>query len=115
MTFDEYSVQVGVTAIYKFAGNNIFYPTLGLSGEAGEVAEKVKKLMRDKGIVPNSAIAISPEDAASIAKELGDVLWYVAAVSREIGYTLNDVAQMNIEKLLSRQARGTLQGSGDNR
>ena len=115
MTFNQYSDEVGVTAIYKYRNNNVFYPALGLSGEAGEVAEKVKKLMRDKGVTPGGEVPITPEDAIAIAKELGDVLWYVAAVAREIGYDLNDIAWMNIEKLRSRQSRGTLQGSGDNR
>ena len=83
------------------------YPTLGLAGEAGEVAEKVKKIIRD-----NKNIVDERED---IAKELGDVLWYVAAVARDIGFKLEAIAEMNIEKLESRKERGVIQGNGDNR
>lgn len=106
MNFKEYQERANATAIYdsKFS---ILYPTLGLTGEAGEVADKVKKIIRDGKSVVNERV--------EIAKELGDVLWYLAAVSRDIGVSLDDVAQMNIEKLESRKERGTLQGNGDNR
>ena len=106
MNFKEYQQRANATAIYdsKFS---ILYPTLGLAGEAGEVADKVKKIIRDNKSVVNERV--------EIAKELGDVLWYLAAVSRDIGVSLEDVAQMNIEKLESRKERGTLQGNGDNR
>ena len=82
---------------------------LGLVGEAGEVAEKFKKIVRDKNGV------IAGMDIDEISKELGDVLWYVAALSEYLGMTLEDVAQKNIEKLSSRKARGVSNGSGDNR
>ena len=106
MNFSEYQKRANATAIYdsKFS---ILYPTLGLAGEAGEVAEKVKKIIRD-----NKNIVDERED---IAKELGDVLWYVAAVARDIGFKLEAIAEMNIEKLESRKERGVLQGNGDNR
>lgn len=106
MNFKDYQTRANATAIYdnKFS---ILYPTLGLAGEAGEVADKVKKIIRDNKNIVNERV--------EIAKELGDVLWYLAAVSRDIGVTLEDVAQMNIEKLESRKERGTLQGNGDNR
>jgi len=106
MNFTEYQKRANATAIYdsKF---NILYPTLGLAGEAGEVADKVKKIIRD-----NKSIVDERED---VAKELGDVLWYLAAVARDIGYSLEVIAEMNIEKLESRKERGVLQGSGDNR
>ena len=106
MNFSEYQKKANATAIYdsKFS---ILYPTLGLAGEAGEVAEKVKKIIRD-----NKSIVDERQD---VAKELGDVLWYVAAVARDIGYSLEVIAEMNIEKLESRKERGTLQGNGDNR
>jgi len=106
MNFSEYQERANATAIYntKFS---ILYPTLGLAGEAGEVAEKVKKIIRD-----NKNIVDERED---IAKELGDVLWYVAAVARDIGFKLEAIAEMNIEKLESRKERGVLQGNGDNR
>ena len=106
MDFKEYQKRANATAIYdvKFS---IMYPTLGLAGEAGEVADKVKKIIRD-----NKSIV---KERVEIAKELGDVLWYLAAVSRDIGVSLEDVAMMNIEKLEDRKERGTLQGDGDNR
>lgn len=106
MNFKEYQERANATAIYdsKFS---ILYPTLGLTGEAGEVADKVKKIIRDGKSVVNERV--------EIAKELGDVLWYLAAVARDIGVSLDDVAMMNIEKLESRKERGTLQGNGDNR
>ncbi len=83
--------------------------TLGLVGEAGEIANKVKKIIRDNGGV------VTPEQASQIAAEVGDVLWYVAALSRELGVDLGEVAQANIQKLTDRQARGVIGGSGDNR
>lgn len=86
----------------KFA---IIYPTLGMIGEAGEVSEKIKKWMRgDREL-----------DRPEVAKELGDVLWYITALADDLGYTLADVANMNVEKLSSRRDRGVVKGSGDNR
>ncbi len=85
------------------------YPSLGLAGEAGEVAEQAKKAIRDDGGL------ITDERRAAIGKELGDVLWYVAQVASEVGLDLEEVAQQNLDKLLSRQQRGVLSGSGDNR
>lgn len=109
MTFQEYQVAARETAIYPNKDNNFIYPTLGLAGEAGEVAEKIKKVIRD-----NNGI-ISPEKRGEILKELGDVLWYVSNLAIEVGVTLDDVATTNLEKLHSRQNRGALGGSGDNR
>jgi len=97
------------TATYPGAGENIVYPTLGLAGEAGEVAEKVKKLIRDDGG------ELTDERRAALASELGDVLWYVAQVATEADLQLEDIAAANLDKLLSRQARGVLSGSGDDR
>ena len=85
------------------------YPTLGLSGETGEIAEKVKKIIRDDQGV------ITDEKRDQIAKEAGDVLWYLSQLATEIDYSLEDIAQMNLDKLVSRAARGVLSGSGDNR
>ncbi len=85
------------------------YPALGLAGEAGELAEHAKKAIRDDGA------EISAERRAAMSKELGDVLWYVAQLASELGLDLDDVAQQNLEKLLSRQRRGVLSGSGDDR
>ena len=82
---------------------------LGIAGEAGEVTDKVKKIIRDKGGYA------SEEDRMEIAKELGDVLWYVANVARYMGVSLSDIAEGNIEKLASRKKRNKLHGEGDNR
>lgn len=81
------------------------YPALALNGEAGEFAEKVKKAWRDN----------TPLDRVEAAKELGDVLWYLDAAAKDMGFTLEQIAQMNIDKIQSRRARGVLGGSGDNR
>ena len=107
--FDLYQDKADETAIYPNKGDNLYYPALGLAGEAGEVCEKVKKIMRDKGGV------LSEADALEISKELGDVLWYVSAIACEINVALSTVAEDNIDKLQSRKERGRLQGSGDNR
>ena len=85
------------------------YPALGLAGEAGEIAEHVKRVVRD------DAGEVSDERRAAIASELGDVLWYVAGIASELGLDLDQVAQANLEKLLSRQRRGVLSGRGDDR
>ena len=82
---------------------------LGLVGESGEVAEKFKKLIRDK------QGRISEEDKAEILKELGDILWYVNAVSHLLGSSLEEVASNNLSKVLARKEQGKLAGSGDNR
>lgn len=109
MRFSEYQQSSRVTAVYPDAGQNIIYPTLGLAGEAGEVAEKVKKMIRDDDGI------LHDERRDAIAKELGDVLWYVAQVATEAGLELDAIAAANLEKLLSRRDRGVLQGSGDDR
>jgi NTP pyrophosphatase (non-canonical NTP hydrolase) len=109
MEFKEYESIIEKTAIYPNRGNNIIYPTLGLVGESGEVAEKVKKLIRDeKGVV-------NEEFKANIKKELGDVLWYITALSLEIGFSLESIAEANISKLIKRRETNTLSGSGDHR
>jgi NTP pyrophosphatase (non-canonical NTP hydrolase) len=85
------------------------YPALGLAGEAGEVADHAKKVIRD------DAGEVTPQRRKAMAKELGDVLWYVAQLASELGLELEQVAQDNLDKLLSRQRRGVLSGSGDDR
>ncbi len=109
MDFKEYQKFSRETAIYPNVGQNFIYPVLGLVGEAGEVAEKVKKVLRDDGGV------VSETKRAEIQKELGDVLWYLAQIATELNLSLDDVATSNIDKLVSRQERGVLSGSGDNR
>ncbi|MDD4062626.1 MAG: nucleoside triphosphate pyrophosphohydrolase family protein [Candidatus Pacebacteria bacterium] len=109
MTFEEYQKQSRETAIYPNLDDNFIYPTLGLVGESGEIAEKIKKILRDKGG------EINDESRKEIAKELGDVLWYLSQLSSELKLSLDDVALMNIEKLSSRKKRDVLHGEGDNR
>jgi NTP pyrophosphatase (non-canonical NTP hydrolase) len=106
MELNEYQDKAKQTALFP-EEYGIIYTTLGLVGESGEVAEKVKKYLRDK---------TSPADLkADVAKELGDVLWYLAMLAKECGYTLEDIAAINVEKLQSRQKRGKIGGSGDDR
>ena len=109
MTFDEYQALAKGTAIYPNVGSNFVYPVLGLAGEAGEVADKVKKIIRDDGGV------LRPEKVEEIKKELGDVLWYVAQLSSELGFSFDDVALTNIQKLAARTEKGRIHGSGDAR
>ncbi len=109
MDFDEYQEEALKTAVYPDKGNNYIYPTLGLAGEAGEVSEKIKKIIRDKKGV------IGEEDKLALKKEIGDILWYVATLSKELGLSMNEIAAMNIEKLRSRQERKMLHGKGDDR
>lgn len=109
MDFQTYQEKSRKTALYPNKDNNFVYPTLGLAGECGEIAEKVKKIIRDEDG------KVTAEKKEEIAKELGDVLWYVAQISTELGIKMDDVATGNIEKLYSRLERGMIQGSGDNR
>ena len=108
LTFSEYEQQAGTTAMYPDRGNNLYYPALGL-GEVGEVQGKIKKIMRDSGGVA------SPEIKQAIAAELGDVLWYVAALAFELGIPMAEIAQNNLQKRADRAQRGVIKGSGDNR
>ncbi|HKI58778.1 MAG TPA: nucleoside triphosphate pyrophosphohydrolase family protein [Trueperaceae bacterium] len=112
MTLDEYQDRARSTAIYPEAAR-VLYPTLKLAGEAGEVAEKLGKLMRDEGLAPGDALSPAQRDA--LAKEIGDVLWYVANLAGDLGLSLEAIGQGNLEKLASRRDRGMLQGSGDER
>lgn len=105
---NEYQQRALETAIYP-DDKKIIYPTLGLTGEAGEVADKVKKVLRDNNQV------FDDERRKAIALELSDVMWYCATLANDLGYTLQDIAEMNYEKLSSRQKRGKIGGSGDNR
>ena len=109
MDFQAYQERSRATARYPEAGANPIYPTLGLCGEAGEVADKVKKVLRDQNG------AFSPEVIAALELELGDVLWYVAQLATELGLDLEDIASANLEKLASRAARNVIAGSGDTR
>ncbi len=109
MQFNEYQRKAKTTAIYPKDENPLWYPALGLAGEAGEVADKVKKIMRDRNG------AATDEDREAIVKELGDVLWYMAMLALELNVDLNRVAEENIEKIMSRKERGVIHGAGDER
>lgn len=109
MDFEEYQKESRKSVIYPDAGKNLIFPVLGLCGESGEVAEKVKKLFRD------SEGKISEERRDEIAKELGDVLWYLAQIAAELGLSLDDIAELNIRKLSDRSDRKVIGGEGDNR
>lgn len=109
MHFTEYQLKARTTAIYpeKF---RILYPTLGLCGEAGETAEKIKKWIRGGG-----EEALTEEQITAIEKEMGDVLWYISNLASDLNLSLETIAEKNIEKLFDRKERGVLHGSGDNR
>lgn len=109
MELNDYQRAAARTAKYpKEMG--LYYTGLGLAGEAGEVANKIKKLIRDhEGKQPTIG------QAMAIADELGDVLWYVAMLAQSLGYDLNTIATKNIDKLAGREAAGTISGEGDSR
>lgn len=108
LTLNEYQAMAAETN--TVATENMFvYTALGLNGEAGEVADKVKKLIRDKNGDRNIT------DDHDIILELGDVLWYVAMMAKYLGYDLEEVAKLNYDKLKSRQRRNKIKGNGDHR
>lgn len=109
MDFKDYQQKSRKTAVYPDAGNNLVYPALGLVGEAGEIANKVKKIYRDDDGV------LTEERREMLKKELGDVLWYIAQFATETGIDLDDLAESNIKRLYSRMDRGVLHGDGDDR
>lgn len=109
MDFNEYQQKSRKTALYPAIGHPVIYPTLGLVNEAGEVAGKIKKVFRDKDG------HISEDTRQALKAELGDVLWYLAQVSTELGLTLDEVAEANITKLYDRMERGRIGGDGDTR
>lgn len=109
MQANDYQQNALKTAIYPNQGQNFVYPCLGLVGEAGEVAEKAKKIIRD-----GDGILTDPK-REEMAKELSDVCWYVAVLAYELDYSLDEIFQINLDKLASRAERGVISGSGDNR
>ncbi|MBR3169445.1 nucleoside triphosphate pyrophosphohydrolase family protein [Candidatus Saccharibacteria bacterium] len=112
MKFDEYQQKAAASDTYeKCAISEVGFieKILGLSGEAGEVTDKFKKILRDKGGM------MSTEDKEAVIKELGDVMWYIASIARYIDIPLSEVAEKNIVKLQGRLERGTLHGEGDER
>lgn len=106
--FDVYQLKANATAVYD-EGRRIIYPALGVAGEAGEIAEKIKKLLRDHDGV------VSHEFRQAVKREIGDELWYLAALARDLGLTLGECAVDNLDKVEDRKARGVLHGNGDNR
>ena len=109
LTIREYQVGARGTAFYPNKGTNFVYPALGLAGESGEVANKVKKVLRDE------EGKLSEQSRAALIDELGDVLWYLSAMADELGETLETVAVRNLATLKARQEEGSLRGSGDKR
>ncbi len=109
MDFTGYQEAARRTAQYPQMGRNLYYPALGLAGEAGEVAEKVKKIMRDADGV------LTDERRDALRKELGDVLWYVAAMCSELELDMGEVAAQNLAKLHDRRERDAIRGDGDDR
>jgi NTP pyrophosphatase (non-canonical NTP hydrolase) len=109
MDLNAYQRGARRTARYPDVGRNPIYPTLGLCGEAGEVADKVKKVLRD------NCGTFSPEVREALKLELGDVLWYVAQLASELDFALAEIAEANLAKLASRAERNMIGGSGDHR
>ena len=105
---DMYQQVAKTTAIYP-REQAIIYPTLGLTGEAGEVANKVKKIIRDDGNKINESLV------QEISAEIGDCLWYISVLADDIGCKLSDIANANLIKLANRKEKGTIHGSGDKR
>lgn len=105
---DEYQRLASTTAKYP-SESGLLYTVLGMASEAGEVAGKLKKAIRDEGG------EISPERREQLLSEVGDVLWYVAMVAMELDASLSSVAEGNLDKLLDRKTRGVIGGDGDNR
>lgn len=110
MELNEYQKKALETAVYP-ERYRVIYPALGIAGEAGECADKVKKWIRGD----DGNLEMSEERRNSIALEIGDVLWYCATLANDLGFSLEEIGRMNYEKLMSRKARGKLSGSGDYR
>jgi NTP pyrophosphatase (non-canonical NTP hydrolase) len=113
LDFNHYQDEARKHATYPQLGHNMVYPALGLSGESGEAADKVKKIWRNQDIM--DAQYLEGEQKLALVKELGDVLWYVANLAAELKYPLGEVAQINLEKLQDRRNRGVIKSEGDNR
>lgn len=116
MELDQYQKYALETRQYP-EEYKIIYPALGMNGESGEVADKVKKVLRDTVVIRDSkGSVILPDNVREeLAKEVGDVLWYVAIMADDLGYSLDEIASMNYKKLKSRKQRDAISGSGDNR
>lgn len=113
MRFSEYENAAMATAQYPNVGANLVYPAMGCVGEAGEFADKIKKHWRNTGHM--SAESMTPEQRMGALKELGDQLWYITASARELSSSLEEVAEINVDKLQDRRERGVIKSTGDNR
>jgi len=110
MTLDEYQKEALVTAVFSDDEfKDLAHWVFGITGESGEIAEKIKKIVRDKNG------KVGPEDRDEIVKEIGDVMWYLAVLAEHLDIKFDEVGKRNIAKLRSRQLRNKIQGSGDNR
>lgn len=110
MNFNDYQKRALTTVISEGNEfNDLLHWVLGINGESGEIAEKVKKIIRDK------SGQVSNEDKHELGREIGDVLWYLAVFAHHLGFEFDDIADANLKKLADRQKRGRLQGSGDHR
>lgn len=114
MNFNDYQDKAEATAIYKDK-DKLLYTSLGLAGEAGEIANKVKKIIRDKDFEGNAVDSLTYIEKEALVHELGDVLWYVSAIASDLNFNLATVAIENLKKLQSRAERNKIGGSGDDR
>lgn len=105
---DNYQKECKKTAIYP-TEYSVIYPVIGMCGETGEVAEKIKKIIRDKNSIFDETSKIE------IMKELGDVMWYISNIATDLNVNMSDILTMNLDKIQSRQSRNKIHGSGDNR
>lgn len=112
ITFEYYDQFTAETDTGNY-GDSLVYPALGVCGEAGEYADKVKKLWRNKGVNDNKGL--SEEDRLGLIKELGDICWYISSSARRLGSSFEQVIEENIKKLTDRRARGVIKSEGDNR
>ena len=108
LDFKEYE-KVAMSTKVGWNNNEILYPLIGMCGETGEVADKIKKVLRDKNG------DFSEDDRIEILKEIGDTLWYMTALCHDLGYSLEDAANINLSKIVKRRAENTIHGEGDNR
>ncbi len=113
LTLSQYQERAMKTADYPLLGENLLYPAIGCGEEAGEILGKVKKLWRNHGKTSNKDL--TSDERSAIVKEVGDNLWYLAAMCSELGVSLDLVANINLQKLADRKERGVIKSEGDNR
>jgi len=115
MNFNDYQKKAFKTAQYPQKGDNLIYPTLGLVGEAGEFADKIKKYWRNSEKLELKSEDLSAGQIEALCLELGDKLWYIAVLATELNVSLDDIAYMNLTKLKDRKERNVIKSEGDNR